>query len=63
MTETTKTEPYAKIVHFTEQQIDRFCEKIDNLCLNEGPTGHEWSMALQIIRQLQGDTKQPTGQR
>ncbi len=44
--------PQPENAAYTEQQIQAFCDRIDNLCLNEGPTGHDWSKALQIIKQL-----------
>ena len=39
---------------FTEQQINDYCEKIDNLCLTAHSDGKLLFDAVQIIRQLQG---------
>ncbi len=45
----------AATVVYTEQQIDDYCEKIDNLCLTAHSDGRLLFEAVQIIRQLQGE--------
>ncbi len=55
MTETTKTEQYAKTVHLTEQQIDDFCKPIEDLANAAGWDYADEAIAVQIIRQLQGE--------
>ncbi len=38
---------------FTEQQIDDYCEKVENLHLSSRPEGRMLFDVVQIIRQLQ----------
>ncbi len=55
MTKTTQAEPYAKTVHFTEQQIEDFCETVE-LGFEVIPKTTA-AIAVQIIRQLQEKRK------
>ncbi len=57
MTKTTQAEQYAKIVHFTEQQIEDFCKPIEDLANAAGWDQTDEEIAVHIIRQLQEKRK------